>query len=1099
MSNSFVNLNILDCNRLSSEEAKAGNNQNPALWHNKIGSGVIINPGDKIQINQSFVSEDGAGDSVIEFGGDSLNKQHTIKYLSASYQNACSTIPQGFERITYTEVSETLNLFDNKASIVINYYKNANGENYIQLPRKFTCLDSIVNSSNRNVNKELWLASENSSNLGFMGAGGNYGTSGGLPFHQVPYFDRNSRDYFYCEADYYYSPNKFRSESASNTGLEDFFKLRNDNANYTIYVKTDNYYIAFGGEGNASGAVNASNIITVKNIRGDIVAGQQIVWGAGPAEAIFVVSFTKATSIVIASANVVISADVEILFQPFNQLYPGADYHTQQISNIEYIKYSEKVDLEIKKGFNSPSNIANDITNQLQQTEGDLSRIYYDRFKNQPNFTPQQAISAYLESKTYKIFNAQNIKDTTDLSYSAWNASIDLKPEQNVINYINAHGVIGIKRPDLYDYGRKLNASLSADKSITSLNNGICIFGDLVDTDTQITTSLLWTDSNLQLLRDLFIIQGRYPELFEQPYNDYGNGATARGQISVNTNRYLHINGYKHRAGTPTPPATKTDPIPELGTDDINGSGSFFNFVEANYISFPLYFYYNELQKDNGPDTATGTAGDLVYGFAMKSASNNIDYISFYTGGPIGGYPPPKQYFQYNSSYTGGGNKIESGTLLGWDTHWTAHSTCVIGLCDGWTDEQYNSTKISGSSTVATQPEYTSFWSNGLNATWQDASALAQSPASFTEQLKKVYVGANEPLLNFDTVSGRFNISQLHTPEYVGNDIRAGATPTSDTELTIPINPDADNKVYKINKRITNTNWTTAMLPFSSNYIQSASGPLKTDPEYDLALMNPNFNPYQIFDSKSGITINDFGVSQDAWNDSLWGILGFTYEQFNSSISKGNTYTSRITEGNVKSLNFATTNANITSAQTIQFLTNPWGVPIFNQQVPITYYWDGKDRVLANNQLAIGSRENVPIQNYPPITQVQDSILLTALNLPRKMLKPYYCIRSDIIDEAHYLGGQDSGIPLPVVGIVNKINGYGDFYFSEESNLIFTATKRKVITSITTSIHYPDQTFANVSPESAIIYKITKIQPAVSNVLQEIQQQQSQAKKKGSK
>ncbi len=79
---SFVNLSVLECNRSNSEEGKTGNNENFALWHNKIGTGVVINPGDKIQVEQSFINEIGDGDQIIEFLGTSLNAQKKITYLS---------------------------------------------------------------------------------------------------------------------------------------------------------------------------------------------------------------------------------------------------------------------------------------------------------------------------------------------------------------------------------------------------------------------------------------------------------------------------------------------------------------------------------------------------------------------------------------------------------------------------------------------------------------------------------------------------------------------------------------------------------------------------------------------------------------------------------------------------------------------------------------------------------------------------------------------------------------------------------------------------------------------------------------------------------
>tara|TARA_R110001599_G_scaffold340498_3_gene560856 strand:+ start:618 stop:3878 length:3261 start_codon:yes stop_codon:yes gene_type:complete len=1080
--NSFVDIDIIECNRLSSEEGKTNNDDQPALWHNKLGRGVTINPGDTIQVSQAFVSEDGAGDSVIEFSGEGLDKQHTINYIQPKYYNACGTIPQGFDRIDYISASETLDLVDNKASIVLNYYKNMNGENYIQMPRKFVCLDSVVNALTPAGKAEVWLASESSVHLGHNAS--SYGPSGGLPFHQVSYFDRNSRIYFYCDADYYYSANVFRQESASNTGLQDFFKLRNDNTNYTIYARKENYFLQFGANASSLQAVNASTTLPISlSYNGTPAPGQQITGGGiTSASGVFVVAFDGDN--ITTNIPITIAINVDLVLQSPREQPAPASYKVNYISDMEYYRYSERLNVEVVKGFNSPSNIANDITNQLRKT-ADIERIKYDKFTNAPNFTPQKTISCYLESNTYKVFNCMNLTDMSDKAYDVWNKynASQGQPSQQVIDYLNAFQFIGVKRPDLWDYGRTLMSLLdTGGASLTileDLNRGAY---------TSIGTTLLWTKANVEILNELFKLQANYPELFKCPFNPYGDGSSARLQVNVDNARFLHLAPYKYNYGITGNPL-----ITKLGTDDINGSGSIYNDSLQNNISLPMFFFWNKLQQYNNFDTATGTAVDLVYGWGQKITSGSTDYIGFYVGSETGGLPLPKQYHDYADGTTTG-TIVPAGTLLGWDKHWTAYSTCVIALTDGWTDMPYDSELKTGPSASITQPQYNEFWGVGVNPQWQTAEAIALAPAMFIEQLKKVYMGANEPLLNFDNVSGRFNFSQLHTPEYIGNDIRAGATPTDNTEETIPVNPNADNKVYKINKRITNTNWTTAMIPFSCNVVMSASGNASTSPYYDLQLMNYNFDAFQIFDSKSGITIADFGVSEDAWKDSLWGILGFTYNQFNTPKTPAMTFTTRINESNVKQLNFATTNADITSAQTIQFRTNAWGVPIFNQQVPVTYYWNGLSRNTRLNQLAVGTREEFVIQNYPPISQVQDSIKLVGLNLPRKMLKPYYCIRSDILESANYIGGPDSGQTLPIISVVNKINGYGDFYFSEQSNMVFTATRRKTITAVTTSIHYPDQSYANVNLDSAVIYKITRNQPAVSNILADIMAQQQQKK-----
>jgi hypothetical protein len=88
----------------------------------------------------------------------------------------------------------------------------------------------------------------------------------------------------------------------------------------------------------------------------------------------------------------------------------------------------------------------------------------------------------------------------------------------------------------------------------------------------------------------------------------------------------------------------------------------------------------------------------------------------------------------------------------------------------------------------------------------------------------------------------------------------------------------------------------------------------------------------------------------------------------------------------------------------------------------------------------------------------------------------------------NYYGGGDSGQNLPIVCVINKENGFGDFYFQRGFDLEFTATQPRVITSVTTSIHDPDMRLSNVSGDSAVIFKITKQNNANLDVVQDVLQ-----------
>jgi hypothetical protein len=1062
---SITNIEILDCNRLNSEEAKSDNNENYALWHNKLGSGVQISPGDKIQVSGTFISERGAGDNVIEFSGKSLKNFKDILYTEQVGENACRTITQGYEYVSRTN-DNLVNKenFDNKATISYNIYKTANGENTFQLPRKFMAMSHIVNAGTQLLQEQVWMAQETSIHLGSDNT--DYGPSGGLPFHQVPFFtgpslaqQSASRTFFYVEEDYKNNYRKIQDNEADdqgdwNEGTENYFKLRTDGTRYMIYGMKETYYSA-------------------------------------------------------------LSAQHE----------PPASYWDNEPSDKEYIRIYNNVDIELPIGFDSPSSVATNITNQLRKT-GKMTTIDYPNQLGLSDFKPPKPMSCFIESETFKIFNSANIRDMLDTTYITYNGiHSDAVPEQTTIDWINAHEFIGVKRPDLWDAGKDFNANIELDGDTLVLETDLIMNG----TYEWINTNILWNDANFTLLNNLFKAQSNYPELFHCYNNDYGNGERQSPLTApltdITTNRFLHINPFVNQVHdytcvtqyynnvdawvikdetwgaedivgyyvsgtniTDRPYVTAYDPATKiltfssgqnfvinltlylhppdeetiLGTDDISGSNSFRDVQDFNRISLPLMFYFDEsasLTQKSGWDQY-----DLNYGYSAKRTlevgDTTYEYISFWISTETAGWHPPDLYFENNNGGHGSGTTIYAPTLLGWDNHWTAYSTCVIGLCDGWVDNGYPET----------------LWRQGLNAVWDDVPAL--SPADISFNMKKSYLGSNEPLMEFDTDTKKFNLQQLHTPEYIGNDYKAGGT---DEDTSIPINVDASDKVYKINKRFQNVNWTPALIPFSNNEVSSSSGTTT----YNLSLLNSQVDAFKIFDSNSGIIISDFGVDESVWNDSLWGILGFTYNQFNNLLNKDNNITQRITEETKNNLHFVMTNADVNAGQSVVYNVNGWGVPMYNAQLPISYIWNGVGQD-TGSQLADGTRMDFPIQNYPAITEKAISIKLQATNLPRKMLKPYYCIRSDILDKSYYLGGQDSGQSMNCVAIINKINGFGDFYFSEESPYVFTATQRKVLTSITTSIHSPDQKYAHVNSDSAVIYKIIKEIPAQMDILDQI-------------
>ena len=142
MTTEYTDIQILECNRLHSEEAKANNNENFALWQNNLQDIVHLEPGDKVSLHGAMVSERGAGQpSSIEIKGESLGISHTFSYVNLSKsiinENQSGLLIEGADRLTVTVNASTIKLTDNKGYFTMNYFVPANGHNYIELPRRF--------------------------------------------------------------------------------------------------------------------------------------------------------------------------------------------------------------------------------------------------------------------------------------------------------------------------------------------------------------------------------------------------------------------------------------------------------------------------------------------------------------------------------------------------------------------------------------------------------------------------------------------------------------------------------------------------------------------------------------------------------------------------------------------------------------------------------------------------------------------------------------------------------------------------------------------------------------------------------------------------
>ena len=250
------------------------------------------------------------------------------------------------------------------------------------------------------------------------------------------------------------------------------------------------------------------------------------------------------------------------------------------------------------------------------------------------------------------------------------------------------------------------------------------------------------------------------------------------------------------------------------------------------------------------------------------------------------------------------------------------------------------------------------------------------------------------------------------------------------------------------------------------------------------ASINRNLIPYEVYDSKTGIFIEDWGYDEATWDSGLWAILGFTYAQFHSTT---NSRLSRITKDNVNSLSVLTTNSEVVVSDAKVRTMNPQKKPTYT--LGISHPWN----VMGTQAQSDTTRTPIwSSLSYPEIVQNTESLSIKALQLPKSTIYGYYGIRSDIMNECGFTGERAL---LPMLGIVNKSNAIGDFFFTGQSEISFTANKKTTISSVNITITDPDGTLADVSEDSTILIKISKPRTVVYNIAAQILAQ-AQTKKK---
>jgi hypothetical protein len=1106
MSQSYTDTIILEANRRHS--AQYENEQDTSLWINQVNDGLQLNVGDQVSVHSAMISNLGAEDGTIEFKGKELvpvgEQIYTESVLSTPDEQEADTrlngitgsnVPYVTEVYSNVNSSNSLPINDNEAKIAVNYYKNANGEYMICLPSMWGWNNASPTATAPDVgwNPDTGRRNQNVSgttiqfNLDQKSGYGQVIVSPGLD-RRCP-ADWTSRDGKYC----YNAYKESIGNASGQSGHVNTFRTQTkcDNSRFQLFVKTRTRF--------------------------------QI-----PSHGVTDVQFCR-------------------------------DIAIRDPALYDYIPFQTLIDISVPIGFNSPSEIAEQITqtlNALQDT-GEIELTYQtnpypnsrapEPYMSNASYS-KQTISRKQVTNTYKLFNAMTPKDHSQLQCSAFfgqrlQIATDPLSLSRSMEYLRAYQFIGFKRPEFVRLGRQVAKLFPStykegddnfSEARSCLDSSGWIDGRAGNNPgfrqdaytynySTIVTNLEWTESNVKTYYNWFVEQGNYPELFELPetsvYKHVNQSNTAhqyRGNasdITINTHRFVHMNikDSKQMPTTRVGASVTADVfIPandEEGKTIFGYDGYQTNVLYASgttdltdYTSVPLFILYNPLDKDY---TNFEKAGNFGFNFAppdfrylyggimmrgLNRATGIYDRIAFLaqvpeqyctltdSAGAVVQYPNPTAHNKWLAGYnneTGFGPIVDYDIRrIGYDKHFSAYGNSAIGLWNGYVNDL---------GITATGNAF-----GNINTDYGAETGTAGLGGDIGAIQRQIYIGSNEPLFNFNTTKSRFEISQLHCAEREGNTGGAGiVNPSLDWKGNEVPDTLLGKEVYKINKRLTESNFSPSMIPYApkSKYWIPEFDPSNASGINVIPDINPFLEKMVVYDSHSGLLINNWGIPKKYWDNSIWGVMGFTYRQLNPQADgiTGNINV-RITSTTDNDISYVTTNADFISADSLALTANPLSKQLHNPTIITPTY-------------NVNGPHGSDLFVDPAFTIVTSSATISAANLPTKTLRPYYTIRSDILTDSYYFGGIQQGSVLPVISVVDKMNQYGDFFYKQSGELVFTVTNPLTITSITTAVCDPDGEPAVLSPNSCVLYKIVKANNARSDIVQQIQEQAQQNKK----
>ena len=1076
-----TNTYLIEC---SHESAIVKSPDTNSFFSNRVADGIQMNPGDRVSVHSAYIHEIGSGSETIEFNGESVNSQSVLHTTSRA-----STLPQT-QQATVAVQANSASTHVNVAlgaeeppvwygSTVYTQDSVGAGPNSIEKSDNVTVTDTTRTGDggrwlealtlSAGVNKDLaagttiyvvngWLSASPSLYTGTVTTGfsypmtdnlvnisyGYYKNADGLNCMVLPrlYFSKQpfpndafSRYKFLGHAtDDGVPPNflDFALAPQDSAAYLPLYRRKHDSARYKVFVMADQV-----------------PAMTARH---------------------------TPVGTVLALANIL-------------QLDAGRD-----VALRDYVQYRDKLQLSVPTGYNTPSNIADDLTSQMHSAPELVTKSA--NVSNKDGSSSQVFdLSVVVPSPTFKQFGCACVKTYNETTYDA-NVGLDIANNASFYNchdYLAAQRFIGIHDPELFEAGRQLaREGYVLRKSIAAASRATA----------EIVISMEYTEANLLLWKAVFDAQARRQDLI------FGTG------VSTSNCRWIHLNPFNMIQELPTKFLySRLGDDGVLPNPDISAAGSPLKDMSGQSArQFVNYGYGSSAFLPAGDPHLTDS--NLSYGFAKATAVNEVDYydaggarqtktvqyITFLTD-QVGGiqsevslpvtttYLPPTSGGSDGSSYltnltnfhtneaaigfAGGLYPANSVRFCGWDWHFSAYGNDAVVLWSGYVaDGPVRDFPVPPADNTSnnTHSDYLNIMTDRFLPDGGVYQTLTDDHIFVTyAYVDWITLGADNPLINFSTTGSRFTISGLHTTPRQGNLPLAGRDSINNPQQSFADDPDSHNLVYRINPILNRGNTRSGFFSYNPEVRQ-----LDPFDNSDTNRMNKPttslLKKWTIFDSQTGIFIEDFGCDEASWSKSLWYKLGFDYSQLNGSTLD---YQGRATNSNQSHFPI-TTNADVNATQALALMVNAYDGSQYTLQSPIA-------GISITEILTTGTKYSQ--QLVPVMTEVQTSTALTAARKPEKQIYGYYTVRSSLIDNSQFFS---ENVMLPVISVLSKNYTGTDFVFSDESSDQFMVTKPTMITDITTGIYMPNGKLARTDPRSCIIYKIQKAFNYNPNIAQEI-------------